>query len=96
MLLSFPVPPFKRQAAGPLNENLPNVLVCGPEKFGDQLSSPVVVAKQANVLPYEQSMYFSFAHKGFSVWPLASAMSHDGESSGSALDSVTDQRGDLA
>ena len=97
MLLCFPVPPFKRQAAGPLTENLPNVLVCGPEKLGDQLSSPAVIAKQANVvLPYEQPTYFCFAHKGFPVWPIASAMSHDGESSESALDSATDQRGDLA
>jgi hypothetical protein len=53
MLLCSPVPPSKRQAAGPLTENLPNVLVCGPQKLGDQLSSPVVPAKQANVLPYE-------------------------------------------
>ena len=53
MLLCFPVPPFKRQAAGPLTENLPNVGVCGPDKIGCQLSSPAVTAKQANDLPYE-------------------------------------------
>ena len=96
MLLCFPVPPFKRQAAGPLTENLPNVLVCGPEKLGEQLSSSVLLPKQANVLPYEQSTYFCFAHKGFPLWPIASAMSHDGESPESALDSLRDQRGDLA
>jgi len=54
VLLCFSVPPFKRQAAGPLTENLPNVLVYGPENIGCQLSSPVVRAKQANVLPYEK------------------------------------------
>src|SRR5438045_9398337 len=39
MLLSFPVPPFKRQAARPLIENLPNVLVSGLDIVGDELSS---------------------------------------------------------
>jgi hypothetical protein len=96
MLLYVPVPPSKRQAAGPLTENLPNVLVCGPETIGDQLSSPVVTAKQANFLPYEPSMYFCFAHKGFLVRTVASAMSHDGGSSAGAMDAVRDQRGDLA
>lgn len=54
MLLCFPVPPSKRQAAGPLIENLPNVLVGGPEELGVPLSSWATDAKQANVLPFEK------------------------------------------
>ena len=32
MLSFFPVPPFKRQAAGPLTENLPHVFLGGPNR----------------------------------------------------------------
>jgi hypothetical protein len=80
MLLCFPVPPSKRQAAGPLTENLPNVLVCGPQKLGDQLSSPAVPAKRWNVLPYEtpkSRLIFRVPHPRFvrvgsSVWRMRS------------------------
>ena len=54
MLLFFPVPPSKRQAAGPLNENLPNVLVCGPEKIGEPLSSWAARAKRTKLLPFKK------------------------------------------
>ena len=70
MLLCFPVPPSKRQAAGPLTENLPNVLACGPDKVGCQLSSQAVTAKQANDLPYETTGIIEFIRTGAIIFAL--------------------------
>src|SRR5713226_1562213 len=40
VLLFFPVPPSLRQAAGPLTENLPNVLTGDPTRVDLSLQSP--------------------------------------------------------
>src|SRR5260370_38742242 len=51
VLLFFPVPPSLRQAAGPLTENLPNVLAGDPRRVDLRLQSPSPRGTQRPLFP---------------------------------------------
>ena len=73
MLVWLPVPPSKRQAAGPLNENLPNVVAGGPEESRGRLSSRTACAKHRTTFPQKQARVLHRVCAVFKARHVASA-----------------------